>query len=119
LEPERMDLLLPEIRRWPGVDAGWKEALLESVRNERVRSAPPAEVGRLALAVDVRPEESLSLFLFHRQPWPLRWPVVPLCGGEAGRGLPSAWSLGPPSSLEIGLPSTPERSVRWQILLNP
>ncbi len=66
--------VLEEVRRWPGVEAGWKLALL--------RAAPPpaarrGAVRRLALAIDAAGfTQSSSLHLFRRLPWPALWPLV-------------------------------------------
>jgi O-antigen ligase len=66
--------VLEEVRRWPGVDAGWKLALL--------RAAPPpaartGAVQRLGLAIDDAGfSQSTSLHLFRRLPWPALWPLV-------------------------------------------
>ncbi len=74
---------------WPGIDAGWRRALLEEV--ERL----PADDGSrdwLVLSVDQDPFYGLSLHAFRRRPWPARWPLVEvrLAAVRALRRLPSA-----------------------------
>jgi hypothetical protein len=65
---------LDEVQRWPGVDPGWKLALL--------RAAPPPSARRgesrsLGLAVDAAGfSQASSLHLFRRLPWPTLWPLV-------------------------------------------
>jgi hypothetical protein len=83
---------LEEVRRWPGVDAGWKLALL--------RAAPrPADrrgvIGRLSLNVDTAGfTAATSLHLFRRLPWPAQWPLVALRQGVLPEPpLPPATSL--------------------------
>jgi hypothetical protein len=83
---------LEEVRRWPGVDAGWKLALL------RVAPSPQARRGatrRLGLVVDGAGfNQSWSLHLFHRRPWPTLWPLVSVREDLlAPLGLPPATSL--------------------------
>jgi hypothetical protein len=65
---------LEEVRGWPGIDAGWKLALL------RAAPAPAARRGaivRLALAIDSASyTQATSLHLFRRLPWPTVWPLI-------------------------------------------
>ena len=65
---------LEKVRAWPGVDAGWKEALLAAAP----RGPGQGPVSRLALEIDTVPRESLSLAVFRRRPWPVWWPLVQL-----------------------------------------
>ncbi len=83
---------LEEMRRWPGVDAGWKLAML--------RAAPaPADrhgaVVRLELIVDAGAyTQASTLHLFRRRPWPVRWQLIRLRQGVAELvRLPPAFSL--------------------------
>jgi hypothetical protein len=85
-------LALEEVRRWPGVDAGWKLALL------RAAPLPEARRGasqRLGLIIDGGGfNQSTSLHLFRRLPWPTLWPLVAVRGD-----LLAALGLPPPTSL--------------------
>jgi hypothetical protein len=94
--PTLLPRVLGEVERWPGIDPVWRRTLLETVP-----SPLGAAGGRewLALSIDVDPRESVSLFTFHRRPWPAQWPVVAL-GSLALDHLRSA----PATSL----PDTPE-----------
>jgi len=83
---------LEVVRRWPGVDAGWKLALL--------RAAPaPADrhgaVVRLELIVDAGAyTQASTLHLFRRRPWPARWQLIRLRQSVAALvRLPPAFSL--------------------------
>jgi O-antigen ligase len=84
--------VLEEVRRWPGVEAGWKLALL--------RAAPPpaarrGAVRRLGLAIDAAGfTQSSSLHLFRRLPWPALWPLVAVREELlAAFGMPPATAL--------------------------
>jgi len=74
--PALLAAALQEVRRWDGVDAGWKESFLAAAH----QTSANQEEGRewLALAFDTDPRESISVLLFRRRPWPAQWPVVPL-----------------------------------------
>ncbi len=83
---------LEEVRRWPGVDAGWKLALL--------RAAPAASARRgavvdLALTIDPdRFNQATSLVLFSRLPWLTHWRILRLRAELlAPLALPPATSL--------------------------
>ena len=86
---------IEEVRAWPGIDAGWKLALL------RAAPAPAARRGavvRLALAIDhASYTQSTSLHLFRRLPWPTVWPLVAL-----RQGLAASFALPPATSLRSG-----------------
>jgi O-antigen ligase len=82
---------LEVVRRWEGVDPGWKETLLASV-------SPPQEANAerawIALAIDTDPRESISVLVFRRRPWPTQWEVVPVRRKALERlGLPPATAL--------------------------
>jgi O-antigen ligase len=91
--------VLEEVRRWPGVDAGWKLALVQA-------APPPAArhgaVRHLGLAIDTAGfTQSTSLHLFRRLPWPALWPlvavreeIVPALGMPPATALPG--TLGTP-----------------------
>jgi hypothetical protein len=68
---------LEEVRRWPGVDAGWKLALLRAAPAPAARRGP---LVRQALIIDTGflTQGSFSLALFRRLHWPARWPLVKL-----------------------------------------
>jgi hypothetical protein len=83
---------LEAVRSWPGVEAGWKLALL--------RAAPPpasrrGAIVRLGLTIDTAGfTQSTSLHLFRRLPWPTLWPLVDLRQGLLPRlGLPPATAV--------------------------
>ncbi|HEX6899952.1 MAG TPA: O-antigen ligase family protein [Thermoanaerobaculia bacterium] len=79
---------LETVRRWPGVDAGWKEALL--------RAAPhPGEgtgaVEEIQMTIDHEQQETLSLAVFRRRQWPVEWGLIKVRKGALGRAsLPPA-----------------------------
>jgi O-Antigen ligase len=83
---------LEEVRRWPGVDAGWKLALLRVAPPPESRRGPAV---RLGLAIDLAGfTQATSLHLFRRLPWPTLWPLVALREPLLARlGLPPATSL--------------------------
>jgi hypothetical protein len=67
---------LEEVRAWPGIDAGWKLALLRAAPVPAARRGPTV---RLALAIDdASYTQATSLHLFRRLPWPTLWPLVAL-----------------------------------------
>jgi hypothetical protein len=67
---------LEEVRRWPGVDAGWKLALLRAAPAPAARRGPLA---RLELIIDGGGfSQSSSLHLFRRRPWLARWQLIRL-----------------------------------------
>jgi hypothetical protein len=83
---------LEEVRRWPGVDAGWKLALLAAA------PSPPARRGaivRLELIVDGGGfTQATSLHLFRRLPWLARWQLLRLRASVVERlAMPPATSL--------------------------
>ena len=72
----RPDLLagaLARARDWPGVDAGWKEALLAAGARSGAGSGPAFQV---ALTIDAEEAQTLSLTAFRRSPWPVSWPLI-------------------------------------------
>jgi hypothetical protein len=108
--PDLLDRSLQEVRLWPGVDAGWKEAFLAAVPSARSRQGTATS---LALSIDTQPNQSLSLTLFRRRPWPVQWPLVKIHGDALDLlGIPPASSLAstPASALSSDL-------CRGQILL--
>jgi hypothetical protein len=84
--------VLEEVRRWPGVDAGWKVALLraapgpEDRRGAMVREELTIDAGGFA--------QASSLHLFRRLPWLARWQLIRLRQSLlAPIGMPPATSL--------------------------
>ena len=110
--PERLPPALEEVRRWRGVDAGWKEALLAASGSVERRGP----TGFLQLEIDTVPALALSLHTFRRRPWPTLWPLVEVREAAAHRlDLPPATTLPAtsPDAVEavgcrpvVGLPST-------------
>jgi len=88
---------LASVRAWPGVDAGWKQALLTAVASRPAGGAGGRDW--LALTFDTDPAESISILVFRRRPWPTQWPVVPL-----RRGLLAGLDLSPATALAASSP---------------
>jgi hypothetical protein len=84
--------VMEEVRRWPGVDAGWKLALLAAAPSPSSRGGT---VARQELIVDGGGfTQATSLHLFRRLPWLARWPLLRLRASIVDRlGLPPATSL--------------------------
>lgn len=88
--PERLEPALEQVRRWPGVDAGWKEALVAASGRVERRGA----TGFLQLELDTVPALAPSLHTFRRRPWPAQWPLVEVREAAARRlELPPATTL--------------------------
>jgi O-antigen ligase len=93
-KPRLLGLSLEMVRRWPGVDAGWKEALLAAVPSSGPSRGPAVRLGLEIDTADTLRGESLSLAVFRRRPWPTRWPLVRLRQDLLDRlDLPPATSL--------------------------
>jgi O-Antigen ligase len=91
------------LRRWPGVDPGWKEALIQALPSPRERTGRTA---RLGLEIDVDPSLSLSLHTFRRRPFPAEWPLVQVRIAALSRlGLPPATTL-PGPAFDVVCPAT-------------
>lgn len=71
--PELLVRTMDELRRWPGVDAGWKEALIGALPSPAERRG---DLARVELEIDAEPAVALSLHTFRRRPFPVRWPLV-------------------------------------------
>jgi hypothetical protein len=108
---------LERVRSWPGVDAGWKEALLAAVPPPDTRQGP---VSRVELLIDTETRESLSLTVFRRRPWPARWGLIEVRQSALGRLElpPAAASRGTSPDFFRSAPCL-RRSPRGQILLTP
>lgn len=114
--PDLRRRVLDAVRAWPGVDAGWKEALLAV-------PPPTAEgpVSRVALLIDAEDRESLSLPVFRRRPWPAQWGLIEVRESalEKARLLPpAAASKGTAPGFLHNAPCL-RRSARGRDLLNP
>jgi hypothetical protein len=72
-----LEQALEEVRRWPGVDPGWKEALIAAARASEPRSGFATRKIGLEMDTDeTLAGQSLSLAVFRRRPWPLAWGLV-------------------------------------------
>jgi O-antigen ligase len=114
--PELLAQSLTLVRAWPGVDAGWKEALLAAVPPPGGRSGP---VKKVELTIDTEQQETLSLTAFHRRPWETPWGLVdvrqPVWDGI--RVPPAAASKGTAANFYRAAPC--RRSLAAQPLLTP
>ncbi|HWM94673.1 MAG TPA: O-antigen ligase family protein [Thermoanaerobaculia bacterium] len=82
--PDLLARSVAELERWPGVDMGWKEALIKAIDpipplprtggEGAVREVNPT--GQMELEIDTEPPVALSLHTFRRRPFPIRWPLV-------------------------------------------
>ncbi len=118
--PDLLRRTLETVRSWPGVDAGWKEAL--------IAGAPPATgwrgpFSRIELLIDAEPEASLSLVAFRRHPWPARWPLVQVRQETVvGLRVPPAFSWQGTTPRAVGAVPCRRRSSRsasGHLLLTP
>ncbi|HXO43182.1 MAG TPA: hypothetical protein VN999_17160 [Thermoanaerobaculia bacterium] len=84
--------VVEEVRRWPGVDAGWKLALLAAAPSPSSRRGT---VARQELIIDGGGfTQATSLHLFRRLPWLARWPLLRLRTSVVDRlVLPPATAL--------------------------
>jgi len=121
--PELLGRTLEAVRGWPGVDTGWKEALFAAVSAPGASGASGARAETrewLALGIDTEGEETLSLPLFRRRPWPARWRLVQVRGEALARlSLPPAAAA--PGTSAVGFAAVPcrRRSTGAQDLLTP
>jgi hypothetical protein len=82
----------------PGLDPGWRQAFAQRAAAQGTPDAAEGERQYLELSLDHSASESVSLFVFRRRPWPMRWPLVELDASESGR-----WDLGPaPGLADLG-----------------
>ena len=107
---------LDAVRTWPGVDAGWKEALL---------AVPPAAsaqgpVSRVALLIDAEEGQTLSLPVFRRRSWPAQWELIEV-RESALEKVPLPPAAASQGTSPVFLHNAPclRRSARGQDLLNP
>jgi O-antigen ligase len=116
VRPELLGRAVEEVRRWPGVDMGWKEALVSSLPTYEQRGD---ETARLELEIDTVPDLALSLHTFRRRPFPAQWPLVQIRIAPLERlRLPPATTLRgtPAGTFSAGCP-TRRRSPAGQLLL--
>ncbi len=113
--PDLRRRALESVRSWPGVDAGWKEALLAVPP-----SAPGGPVSRVSLLIDAEDRESLSLPVFRRRPWPAQWGLIEVRESalEKVRRLPPAAASKGTSPGFLRKAPCLSRSARGQSLLN-
>lgn len=71
-----LERALEELQRWPGVDPGWKEALIAAARISEPRRGPEAWIELEMDTDETLAGQSLSLPIFRRRPWPLRWKLI-------------------------------------------
>lgn len=72
-----LEQALEEVRQWPGVDPGWKEALIAAARASEPRRGFITR--KIGLEMDMDESlagQSLSLAVFRRRPWPLQWGLI-------------------------------------------
>ena len=117
--PELLAQSLALVRGWPGVDAGWKEALLAAVPVPPAGGGRSGPVRKVELTIDTEQQETLSLTAFRRRPWPtplglvdVRQPVW-----EGIRVPPAAASRGTAPGFYRAAPC--RRSLDEQHLLTP
>ncbi|HKI02815.1 MAG TPA: O-antigen ligase family protein [Thermoanaerobaculia bacterium] len=106
---------LEALRAWPGVDAGWKEALLAAIPS-LTRRGPARKVE--LLIDDVEDRDVISLPVFRRRPWPAAWGLIDVRRNdwERLRLPPAAASKGTSPDFLHRSPCL-SRSPRGQILL--
>ncbi len=89
--PALLDAAVREVETWPGVDAGWRAALVAAARQADDDRGPVALLG---LEMDARPHLALSLHAFRRRPWPAMLAPVEVRGSAAAAvKLPPATGL--------------------------
>jgi O-antigen ligase len=110
-----LERTLEEVRRWPGVDPGWKEALITAARISEPRRGPDAWIELEMDTDETLAGQSLSLPIFRRRPWPLRWKLIRVREDllEGLADLPPAVSLRTTSADVLHC------SAGWQPLLIP
>ncbi|MFY9820417.1 MAG: hypothetical protein WAM82_03490, partial [Thermoanaerobaculia bacterium] len=120
--PPLLDGALKAIESWPGVDAGWKQALIAAVAASAATSSgsSPQPVALLPLALDTAEAETISLPVFRRRQWPARWRLVQVRSDVLARvNLPPAAAAPGTSALAFASVPCRRRSVREQALLSP
>jgi O-antigen ligase len=122
--PPLLGSTLKAIEAWPGVDAGWKQALIAAAAGVASTAVPPgsnpAPVDSLPLVLDTVEAETISLPVFRRRQWPARWRLVQVRSEVLARvNLPPAAAAPGTSALAFAAVPCRRRSVREQDLLRP
>jgi hypothetical protein len=122
--PPLLGSALKAVETWPGVDAGWKQALIAaSAASAGVPQPPgssPQPVDVLPLVLDTAEAETISLPIFRRRQWPARWGLVQVRSEVLARvNLPPAAAAPGTSALAFAAVPCRRRSVREQELLSP
>jgi hypothetical protein len=113
--PALLSRTLEALRRWPAVDDGWKQSLFASVPP---LEGSPGPIDWLALEIDTQGEETLSLPVFRRRPWPARWRLVQVRAEALSRlGQPPATAVPGVSAQAFASVPCRRRSPREQDLL--
>lgn len=107
--PQLLGLSLEMVRRWPGVDPGWKEALLAAASVPVPSRGPFLRLGLEIDTADTLRGQSLSLPVFRRRPWPARWPLV-----RIRQDLVLSLDLPPATTLPTTAPDAFRRVCRSQ-----
>jgi len=112
---------LKAVETWPGVDAGWKQALLAAAGAAGTSSqGTPGPVDVLPLVLDTAEAETISLPVFRRRQWPARWGLIQVRSEALGRfNLPPAAAAPATSAVAFAAVPCRRRSVREQELLRP
>src|SRR4029079_9600610 len=72
--PGLLDAALVVAEEWPGIDAGYRAALVR--QDASLLTGGP--VGRLSVDADSVPATAMSLYAFRRLPWPATLATVPV-----------------------------------------
>ncbi|MEA2602322.1 MAG: putative inorganic carbon ((-)) transporter [Acidobacteriota bacterium] len=114
--PALLGRTLEAVRVWPAVDYGWKQTLFAAVPPLEEGGAQP--VDWLALEIDTQGEETLSLPVFRRRPWPASWRLVQVRAEALSRlSQPSAATVPGASAWSFAAVPCRRRSPHGQDLL--
>jgi O-antigen ligase len=118
--PPLLGRALKAIETWPGVDTGWKQAMIAAVAMTAPAGANPDAVDWLPLVIDTAEAETVSLPVFRRRQWPARWRLVQVRSAALAHfNLPPAAAAPGTSALAFAAVPCRRRSVREQDLLTP
>jgi O-antigen ligase len=119
--PALLGRALKAVEIWPGVDAGWKQALIAAVAaTPPPPGSNPGPVDLLPLALDTAQAETISFPVFRRRQWPARWGLIQVRSEVLARvNLPPAAAAPATSALAFDAVPCRRRSVREQDLLTP
>jgi hypothetical protein len=118
--PGLLERALKAVETWPGVDAGWKQALIVAVATTPPSPGSNPELSSLPLALDTAEAETISLPVFRRRQWPARWDLIQVRSEALARAnLPPAAAAPGTSALAFAAVPCRRRSVREQDLLTP